>query len=124
MKRGTLPRLFGSCLGLILILLLTLTARAQETLQKSGDPELDRVQEMIRQAWQESEQFTKSDGKASDTTHPNRKWAATLWQYRGEHAGTPATARATGEALHLLVHADQIGEMQAKADTLKPDDAA
>ena len=79
---------------------------------------------MIRQARQESEQFAKSGGKAGDTSHPNLKWAGMLWRYRGEHPGTPATARATSEALRLLVRADQISEMQAKADTLKPDDAA
>src|SRR2546421_11821082 len=122
MKRRTLLQLFGSCLGWLL--LLTFTASAQDTSLKSGDPELDRVQEMIRQAWQESEQFTKAGGKASEAHHPFRKWAATLWQYRGEHPGTQATARATSEALHLLIHVENISEMEAKADTLKPDDAA
>jgi len=122
MKRRTLPQLAGRIFGLIL--LSTLTARAQNTPQKSGDPELDRVQTMIRQARQESERFAKAGGKASDASHPNLKWAAMLWRYRGEHPGTPATARATSEALRLLVRSNQISQMQAKADTLKPDDAA
>lgn len=122
MKRKTISQLFGCFLGLIL--LLPLTARAQNTPQKSGDPELERVQAMIRQAKQESEQFLGSGGKASDANHQNLKWAATLWQYRGEHPSTPATDLATSEALRLLIRADHINEMQAKADTLKPDDAA
>ena len=122
MKRRTLPQLAGRIFGLIL--LSTLTARAQNTPQKSGDPELDRVQTMIRQARQESERFAKAGGKASDASHPNLKWAAMLWRYRGEHPGTPATARATSEALRLLVRSNQISQMQDKADTLKPDDAA
>ena len=63
MKRKTVSQLFGCFLGLIL--LLPLTARAQNTPQKSGDPELERVQAMIRQARQESEQFLGAGGKAS-----------------------------------------------------------
>jgi hypothetical protein len=76
MKRQTISRLFGCFPGLIL--LLPLTARAQNTPQKSGDPESERVQAMIRQARQESEQFSGSSGKASDANHPTLKWAATL----------------------------------------------
>ena len=79
---------------------------------------------MIRQAWQEAEQSTKAGVKASEANHPFRKWSATFWQYRGSHPGTQAAARATSEALHLLIHAENISEMEAKADTLKPDDAA
>ncbi len=121
MKHGKLNQILAS--GLAFILLLTIAAGAQDAPKKPSDPELDRVETMSRQAWQASEQFTKSGGKASDANHPNRKSAATLWQYRGEHPGTPAAARATSEALHLLIHADQISEVQAKADTLKLDDA-
>src|SRR5262245_43643164 len=122
MKRKAISQLFGCFLGLGL--LLPLTARAQNAPQKSGNLELERVQAMIRQARQESEQFLGSGGKASDANHPNLKWAATLWQYRGEHPSAPATDLATSEALRLLIRADHINEMQAKADTLKPDDAA
>jgi tetratricopeptide (TPR) repeat protein len=41
-----------------------------------------------------------------------------------KHPGTPATAIATTEALRLLVRADRISEMQAKADSVKLDEAA
>jgi len=52
------------------------------------------------------------------------KWSATLWEYREKHPGAPATVIATIEALRLLSRADRFSELQAKADTLKPDDAA
>jgi len=104
--------------------LLTLTARAQNTSAKLDDPELDRVQAMVRQAQQESEQFSKSGSKASEPNNPNLKWTATLWEYRNKHPGTPATAIATTEALRLLVRSDRISEMQTKADTVKLDEAA
>ena len=123
MKDRKSNRIFISCLAFIW--LLGMSAGAQDTApKKPSDPELDRIEAIIRQAQQESEQFMKSGGKASDATHPNRKSAATLWQYRTEHPGTPAAARATGESLHLLFHADQISEMQSKIETLKLDDAA
>ena len=122
MKRKTIAQLFGSLLGLMF--LLTLTATAQNTSAKPDDPELERVQAMVRQAKEESEQFSKSGSKASEPNNPNLKWAATLWEYRDKHPGTPATAIATTEALRLLVRADRISEMQAKADTLKLDEAA
>src|SRR5262249_20060332 len=98
--------LFGCLLGSTL--LLTLTARAQNTPIKPSDPEQARVEGMVQQARKESEEFSKSGGKASDATNPNVKWAATLWRYRGEHAGTPANVTATAEALRMLVRADQI----------------
>ena len=122
MKRKTIAQLFGSLLGLMF--LVTLTARAQNTSAKPDDPELNRVQAMVRQAKEESEQFSKSGGKASEPNNPNLKWAATLWEYRNKHPGTPATAIATTEALRLLVRADRISEMQTKADTVKLDEAA
>ena len=122
MKRKTIAQLFGSLLGLMF--LLTLTATAQNTSAKPDDPELERVQAMVRQAKEESEQFSKSGSKASAPNNPNLKWAATLWEYRNKHPGIPATAIATAEALRLLVRADRISEMQAKADTVKLDEAA
>ena len=82
------------------------------------------MQAMISQAKTEAEKFSKSGGKPSDTSNPNLKWSATLWQYRETHPGTPATVIATIEALRLLNRADRLSELQKKADTLKPDDAA
>jgi tetratricopeptide (TPR) repeat protein len=126
MRYRTLARLFGSpgnggCL-LGLGLLLTLAVSAQNT--PTPDKEMDRVQAMINQAKTDAEQFSKSGGKPSDPSNPNLKWSAALWQYREAHPGTPATVIATVEALRLLNRADRLSELQAKADTLKPDDPA
>lgn len=122
MKSKTYAYLISLCLALI-GLLATATA-AQEKPAQAADPERERVEKLIRQAWQEADQFVKSGKKESDADYPGRKWAAVLWQYRQEHPGAPAAAQARAEALHLLVHADQISEVIAKADSLKPDDAA
>jgi hypothetical protein len=115
-------QLFGSLLGLIL--LITVITRAQNASPKPADREMERVQAMISEAKKEAEQFSKSGGQTVDANNPNLKWAETLWRYRRKHPGTPATTLATTEALRLLVRADRITEIQAKADTLKLTDAA
>jgi len=126
MRHRTPARFFGqrgniACL-ICLALLLTLNTHAQNT--PKPDTEVDRVQAMVDHAKKDAEQFSKSGGKPGDPTNPNLKWSATLWQYRETHPGTPATTIATIEALRLLNRADRTGELQAKADALKPDDAA
>ena len=126
MRHRTLARLFraprnGRCL-LGLGLLITLTVNAQNT--PTPDKEMDRAQAMISRAKTDAERFSKSGGKPSDARNPNLRWSAALWQYRKSHPGTPATVIATIEALRLLNRADRLSELQAKADTLKPDDPA
>jgi len=122
MRRTTLDRLFGNVGSLGLALFLALTVNAQNT--PTPDKEMDRVQAMISQAKNDAEQFSKSGGKPVDANNPNLRWAAALWEYREKHPGTPATVIATIEALRLLNRADRLSELQAKADTLKPDDPA
>jgi TolA-binding protein len=126
MRRRTLERLFGNVgrlVGLLALLtLIALTVHGQNP--PTPDPEMDRIQTMIGQAKKDAEVFLKSGGKPGDANNPNLKWAAQLWQYREKHPGTPATVIATSEALRLLNRADRLSELQAKADTLKPDDAA
>jgi len=112
----------GSLPGLVLF--LALPAIAQNTSPKPDDVEMERVQAMITQAKTETEQFSKSGGKADDANHPNLKWAATFWAYRLKHPDTPATIVATTQALSMLYRSDRVSEMQAKADTLKLDDPA
>src|SRR5262245_46907004 len=94
---------------------------AQNT--STPDPEMARVKAMIDQAKKDSDEFSKSGGKPADANNPNLKWSAAFWGYREKHPGTPATVTATAEALRLLNRADRLSELQAKADTLKPDDA-
>jgi len=121
MLHKTPARLFR--LGLLFALAANaLTVTAQNT--PTPDKEMDQVQAMIAQSKKDAEQFAKSGGKPGDASDPNLKWAAALWQYREKHPGTPATVTATIEALRQLNRADHLSELQAKADTLKPDDAA
>jgi tetratricopeptide (TPR) repeat protein len=109
---------------LCLTLLLAVTIAARQKSQQPADPELERIEKTIREAWQEADQYVKAGGKEGDSNYPGRKWAATLWQYRQQHPGTAASATATAEALHFLVHAEQVGELTGKADSLATDDAA
>jgi tetratricopeptide (TPR) repeat protein len=126
MRDRTLARSFGnlgnaaSMLGLALLLTLTVNAQNKST----PDAEMDRVQGMIDQSKKDADQFSKSGGKPGDANNPNVKWAATLWEYREKHPGMPASATATAEALRLLNRSERFGELHAKVDTLKPDDAA
>jgi tetratricopeptide (TPR) repeat protein len=112
---------------LCLALLLTATVAAQQQSQQPADPDLQQIEKTVREAWQEADQYVRAGGKESDPNYPGRKWAATLWQYRQQHlhtsgAGAAASAHATAEALHFLAHAEQIGELIGKADSLAPDD--
>jgi TolA-binding protein len=118
MKRGSFIHLIG------FFLLLVSSGAAQSHSQPPTDPEREQIEKTIREAWQEADQYVKTGGKENDANYPGRKWAATLWQYRRQHPGTAATVHATAEALHFLVHAEQIGELIGKADSLAPDDAA
>ena len=120
MKSRSLVYLVVLCLTLLLAAAISARQQSQQTV----DPELERIEKTIREAWQESDQYVKAGGKESDVNYPGRKWAAALWQYRQQHPGTAASAQATAEALHFLLHAEQAGEMTGKADSLAPDDAA
>jgi len=121
MLHKTPARLFR--LGLIFTLTAySVTVNAQNP--PAPDKEMDQVQAMIAQSKKDAEQFSKSGGKPGDANDPNLKWSAALWQYREKHPASPATVAATIEALRLLNRADRLSELQAKADTLKPDDAA
>lgn len=121
MKKKVLSYLVSYCLAFLAFISF---ASAQTPSQQPVDPEREQIEKLVKQGWQEADEFVKAGGKESDTNYPGRKWAATLWEYRAQHPGAAASAQATAEALHFLVHADQIGEMISKADSLKPDDAA
>jgi tetratricopeptide (TPR) repeat protein len=82
------------------------------------------VGDMLRQARQEISNFQKAGGKNNDPGHPAEKWAQELWKWRDTSPGTPDAARATTEAVRLLVYADRFTEVQARADLIPPDDPA
>ncbi|HJZ79758.1 MAG TPA: hypothetical protein VKD91_05415 [Pyrinomonadaceae bacterium] len=115
-------RIFTSLLLSSLVALASVGGQSQSV--KPADPELDKVEAMIGKAKKESEAFVKKGGKPGAADDPNLKWANLLWQYRLQHAATPATTRATRVALDLLSRADKVGELQANVDTLKLDDPA
>jgi hypothetical protein len=80
------------------------------------------IDDMLRQARQEVSSFQRSGGKNNDPGHPAEKWAQELWNWRERSPGTPDAARATTEALRLLVYADRFSEVQARADRIPPSD--
>src|SRR5260370_31151198 len=82
------------------------------------------IDDMLRQARQEISNFQKAGGKNNDPGHPAEKWAQELWKWRDTSPGTPDAARATTEAVRLLVYADRFSEGQARADRIPPDDPA
>jgi tetratricopeptide (TPR) repeat protein len=52
------------------------------------------------------------------------KWLQALWAFHERSPRSPETAKATSEALHLLIHADRFQEAYVRADQLAPDDPA
>lgn len=115
-------KLIKSLMSVLLTAFITLSVTAQQQRETTGDPELDKVEAMIRQAWQEHEEYIKKGGKATDAANPARKWIETIWEYGQKTPGAKARSRATSESLHLMVHAGLTDEMHRRADTLKMDD--
>jgi tetratricopeptide (TPR) repeat protein len=82
------------------------------------------VADILRQAHQEISDFQKAGGKNTDPGHPAEKWAQELWKWRDTSLSTPDAAKATTEAVRLLVYADRFAEVQARVDRIPPDDPA
>jgi hypothetical protein len=79
---------------------------------------------MLRQAREEIRNFEKADGKKDDPNHPAAKWPQALCVLRERFPRTPETAKATSEAVHLLIHADRFKEAYAQADQVASDEWA
>lgn len=120
MKRTNFTNLISLSIGLCLLCVPMIAAQQPPP----ADPERERIEKTIREAWQEADQYLKSGGKENEVNYPGRKWSSILWQYHQQHPGTAAAAHAAAEALHFLVHAGQTGELIDKADSLAPDAAA
>jgi tetratricopeptide (TPR) repeat protein len=103
-----------------LVLVTFAHAFAQAPLQ----PAASDVDKMLRQAREEIRSFEAAGGKKSDPNHPVGKWVLALWAFREKSPGTPEAAKATSEAVHLLIHADRFQEAQARADQIASGDAA
>ncbi|MEW6210594.1 MAG: hypothetical protein AB1631_19680 [Acidobacteriota bacterium] len=106
-------------MSLILAALIALPMAAR---QQGEDPEASKVEAMIRQVWQEHDDYIKKGGKATDAANPARKSIEALWEYGQKTGSAKARSRALSESLHLLVHAGLVDEMQRRADALKIDD--
>lgn len=87
-------------------------------------PPANDVAAMLKQAREEIRNFEKTGGKNTDTNHPVGKWAETLWAFREKSAGTADAAKATSEAVHLLIHAGRFTDAYARADQVAPQDSA
>jgi len=109
-----------ACLALPCLLCLVVPFFAVAA-QQSATSDVDT---MLRQARDEIRDFEKAGGKKDDPNHPIAKWAKALWALREKSPGTVDTAKATSEAVHLLIHADRFQEAQARTDQLAPDDPA
>jgi tetratricopeptide (TPR) repeat protein len=87
-------------------------------------PGISGIDDVLRQAREEIANFQKAGGKNNDPGHPAEKWAKELWKWRNTSLGTPNAARATTEAVRMLVYADRFTEVQARADRIPLDDLA
>jgi tetratricopeptide (TPR) repeat protein len=108
--------------GLSVYLIALLASAAPAVAQQT--PVVRNVADILRQARQEISDFQKAGGKNTDPGHPAEKWAQELWKWRDTSPGTPDAAKATTEAVRLLVYADRFAEVQARVDRILPDDPA
>ena len=99
-----------ACFALLCLLCLVVPLFAVAAQQSAtGD-----VDTMLRQARDEIRDFEKAGGKKDDPNHPIAKWVNALWAFRETSPRTGETAKATSEAVHLLIHADRFQEAQAE----------
>ena len=74
------------------------------------------IRQTIDAAWKDVQAYRSGGGKPATPDHPALKWHATLWAYREQHPGTEAAARATADAIRLLVR----GEFWEQAHAPRP----
>jgi hypothetical protein len=103
---------------------LVLAVASATLLSAQQAPIAGGVDDTLRQARQEIADFEKAGGKKDDPGHPVVKWAQELWKWRDKSPGSPDAAKATSEAVRLLVVADRFEEVQGRVDQLPADDPA
>jgi len=101
-----------------------LFAGATARLAAQPDPLLAEVDAALKQARGEIEQFEKAGGSKSDARHPVAGWVEKLSGYRERDPRSAAAAKASAEAIHLLVHAERFADVEVRAERLSADDAA
>jgi hypothetical protein len=93
-------------------------------LSAQQSPVAGGVDDMLRQARQEIANFEKAGGAKDDPGHPVGRWMRELWKWRDKSPGSPDAAKATSEAVRLLVLADRFTEVQARAGLVPAGDPA
>jgi len=85
---------------------------------------LAEIRQTIDAAWKDVQAYRSGGGKPATPDHPALKWHATLWTYREQHPGTEAAARATGDAIRLLVRGEFWDQAHARTEAVGVDDPA
>jgi hypothetical protein len=82
------------------------------------------IRQTIDTAWKDVQAYRTGGGKPGAPDHPALKWHATLWAYREQHQGTEAAARATADAIRLLVRGEFWDQAHVRIDAVGVDDPA
>lgn len=82
------------------------------------------IRQTIDAAWKDVQAYRSGGGKPATLDHPALKWHATLWAYREQHPDTPAAARATADAIRLLVRGEFWDQAHARTALVGADDPA
>jgi len=82
------------------------------------------VRQTIETAWKEMQVYRTGGGRPAAPDHPALKWDATLWAYRDKYPGTEAAARATADAIRMLVRGELWDQAHTRTDAVGVDDAA
>lgn len=109
------------------ILVGALLGTGQPALAQTPPPDAAAVAEIrqtIDAAWKDVQTYDKAGGKPGAPDHPALKWHETLWTYREQHPGTAAAARATADAIRLLVRGEFWDQAHARMSAVGVDDPA
>jgi len=102
----------------------------QPTLAQTPPPDaaaaaaIAEIRQTIDTAWKEVQAYRTGGGKPGAPDHPALKWHATLWEYRDQHQGTEAAARATADAIRLLVRGEFWDQAHVRMAAVGVDDRA
>src|SRR5206468_4402717 len=99
-------------------------ALAQTAAPVANAAAVAEIRQTIDAAWKDVQAYRTGGGKPATPDHPALKWHATLWAYREQHPDTPAAARATADAIRLLVRGEFWDQAHARTDAVGVDDPA
>ena len=114
---------FAALLGAALIATCQ-PAFAQTSPTPADAAAVAEIRQTIDAAWKDVQAFDKAGGKPGAPDHPALKWHETLWSYREQHPGTAAAARATADAIRLLVRGQFWDQAHARMTAVGVDDPA